>query len=84
MFTDHFSVGDTFWEAAVNTTNSIIRILELIFSTVKGVQKINKQDMYIHFIVFYKLLNDMGKERESGQESGIRSIIRAWLPFLMT
>ena len=33
---DHFSVGDTFWEAAVNKTNSIIRILELIFSVGKG------------------------------------------------
>ena len=56
MFTDHFSVGDTFWEAAVKKPNSIIRILELIFSMGKGGQKINKQDMYIHFIVFYKFL----------------------------
>lgn len=69
MFTDHFSVGDTFWEAAVNTTNSIIRILELIFSMGKGGQKINRQDMYIHFIVFYKLLNDMGKKREKVAKS---------------
>ena len=63
MCTDHFSVGDTFWEAAMNKTNSIFRILELIFSMGKEGQKINKQDMYIHFIVFYKLLNDMGKKR---------------------
>lgn len=63
MFTDHFFVGDTFWEAAVNKTNSILRILELIFSVGKGGQKINNQGMYIHFIEFYKLLNDMGKKR---------------------
>ena len=63
MFTEHFYAGGTFWEAIGNKTNSIIRILELIFSMGKGEQKINnKHNMDVNFIIFYKLLNAMGKK----------------------
>lgn len=83
MFTAHFYAGGTFQEAVGSKTNNIIRILELIFSMGRGEQKINnKHNMDINLIIFYKLLNAMGKNQTQWRKE-IRSTIRACLPFLI-